>query len=71
METDGDNCSLCRRPFHHRDRTIGGLTGDDGTVVLVGPCCASQVNVIYTEGVYIAASSSVVSLLLSGVWGTA
>jgi hypothetical protein len=63
-----DNCSLCRRPFRHRDKTVGGLTRD-GTIVLVGTCCAAQVSerAICTVGVYL--TSGTVPLL--SVWGTA
>jgi hypothetical protein len=26
IETDGDNCSICRAPFQHNHRTYGGAT---------------------------------------------
>lgn len=52
MRTDGDNCSLCRRPLEFNDRTFGGVTRT-GDACLVGECCASKLRVTILGGVFL------------------
>jgi hypothetical protein len=48
----GDHCSICRTQFANNSRTYGGVT-DDGTVALVGECCASRLQWLHTSGIYL------------------
>jgi hypothetical protein len=53
IETDGDNCSICRTPFQHNSRTYGGISAN-GSVAVVADCCLGKINQLYTSGVYLA-----------------
>jgi hypothetical protein len=52
MVSDGDNCSMCRRPFAHGETILGGHTRD-GTAALAGKCCQDQIETISTVGFYL------------------
>jgi hypothetical protein len=52
IETDGDNCSICRAPFQNNHRTYGGITANGKTAV-VGDCCYNHLDHLYTSGIYL------------------
>ena len=56
IETDGDNCSLCRRRFVDHDTTFYGTAF--GSVVVTGRCCSTKLNSMLGAGVYVARDSS-------------
>jgi hypothetical protein len=51
-ETDGDVCSLCRKPYPGYAITFGGMTRD-GKAALVGECCKSLLRVVRGFSVYL------------------
>lgn len=53
IKRDGDHCSICRTTLAHNAKTFFGSI--DCTVVLVGECCAQQLQSLYAQGVYSAA----------------
>lgn len=52
MRRDGDNCSVCRKPFPHNTTTTGGTT-KAGNTVLVGECCQAQVADVVIQGMFL------------------
>ncbi len=50
VEADGDYCTLCRRPFAHRDATFYGSAL--GVLALTGNCCAEKLDSILAVGFY-------------------
>lgn len=52
IETDGDHCSICRRPLVDRDLTHYGIAF--GEVMLTGDCCAAKLDPQLAAGIYIA-----------------
>jgi hypothetical protein len=52
IETDGDNCSICRSPFRHNHRTYGGITAA-GAAAVVADCCVKRLASVHTVGIFI------------------
>src|ERR1700743_2996266 len=51
MERDGDNCSLCRKPFEHNTKTFVGVTAG-GDAALVGLCFEAKLKAVVPAGIY-------------------
>lgn len=63
MRQNGDNCSVCRKPFQHNTTTTGGTT-KAGKTVLVGECCQATVNDVVLRGMFLdAAADDLVPLI--------
>jgi hypothetical protein len=52
IQDDGDNCTLCRRPFVHDDWTCSGFTAE-GRLAVVGECCHKQIHELVAFGHYL------------------
>jgi hypothetical protein len=58
IETDGDNCTICRKPFVGGAPTFYGRRL--GQLVATSNCCASKLETAYTIGTYFAPGSPAV-----------
>jgi hypothetical protein len=52
IESDGDNCSLCRAPFIHNAKSYCGVS-HDGIAAITGECCASKLRHVLGAGFYV------------------
>jgi hypothetical protein len=55
IETDGDNCTICRKPLTDRAPIFYGKRL--GQLVLTSNCCASKLDTIYSISTYLAADT--------------
>lgn len=51
LRTDGDHCTICRKPLEHNERTYGGLTTNE-KVALTANCCQKKLSVQLVTGLY-------------------
>lgn len=52
MRSDGDRCSICKKPFAANSRTFGGAT-KHGDAALAGECCTTRMGITIIQGVYL------------------
>ena len=52
IKSDGDNCTICRKPFTDNALTFYGVAF--ATIAVVGTCCAEKLNPTVGRGIYIA-----------------
>jgi hypothetical protein len=52
MESNGDQCSICKKDLPHNTRIFGGVIAG-GSVVQSGECCACKLKETVFTGIYV------------------
>jgi hypothetical protein len=60
IQSDGDNCNICRRPFQHNEKTFYGRS-TAGTAVVLGECCLPRLEYGVGQGLYVGRTYDVLS----------